>query len=39
MKIGQNTIYFIDGNIRIQIVTEEKIFYYLIDRKTLSADL
>lgn len=39
MKVGQNTIYFINGNVRIQIVTEEKIYYYLIDRKTLQATL
>ena len=39
LKVGQNTIYFINGNIRIQIVTAEKIFYYLIDRETLKAEL
>lgn len=28
-------IYYIKGNIRIQITTDEKIFFYLIDRVTL----
>lgn len=32
-------IYFIKGNIRIQIVTEEKIFFYLVDQETLEASL
>ena len=28
-------IYFIRGNKRIQITTEEKIFFYIIDKETL----
>lgn len=28
-------IYYIKGNIRIQITTDEKIFFYLIDQETL----
>jgi len=27
-------IYYIKGNIRIQITTDEKIFFYLIDKET-----
>ena len=27
-------IYFIRGNIRIQITTEEKIYFYIIDKET-----
>lgn len=32
-------IYFIRGNIRIQIVTDEKIYFYLIDQETLEPRL
>jgi len=28
-------IYYIKGNVRIQIVTDEKIYFYLIDKETL----
>lgn len=27
-------IYFIRGNVRIQIVTDEKIYFYMIDKET-----
>jgi hypothetical protein len=27
-------IYFIKGNVRIQIVTDEKIYFYMIDKET-----
>ena len=29
-------IYYIKGNIRIQITTDEKIFFYLIDKETFA---
>ena len=32
-------IYYIKGNVRIQVTTDEKIFFYLIDRKTLMPTL
>ena len=32
-------IYFIRGNIRIQIVTDEKIYFYKIDKLTLIPEL
>lgn len=32
-------IYYIRGNIRIQIVTDEKIYFYLIDKHTLMPEL
>ena len=28
-----------EGNVRIQVVTAEKIYFYLIDRQTLMAEL
>jgi hypothetical protein len=27
-------IYFIRGNVRIQIITDEKIYFFLIDKET-----
>jgi len=27
-------IYFIKGNVRIQVVTDDKIYFYIIDKKT-----
>ena len=35
----RGTIYFIRGNIRIQITTEGKIYFYLIDKKTFEPEL
>jgi len=35
----RGTIYFIRGNIRIQITTEEKIFFYIIDKETFMPQL
>jgi hypothetical protein len=32
-------IYYIKGNIRIQITTDEKVFFYLIDKTTLEPTL
>jgi len=32
-------IYYIKGNIRIQVTTDEKIFFYLIDKVTLEPKL
>ena len=32
-------LYFIKGNIRIQICTDEKIYFYLIDSETLKPTL
>ena len=32
-------IYFIKGNIRIQIVCEDKIYFYIIDQETLMPQL
>jgi hypothetical protein len=32
-------IYFVRGNIRIQIVTDEKIYFYLIDKETFMPTL
>lgn len=32
-------IYYIKGNIRIQITTDEKVFFYLIDKETLMPEL
>jgi hypothetical protein len=32
-------IYFIKGNIRIQVTTEEKIYFYLIDKETFEPNL
>lgn len=32
-------IYFIKGNVRIQIVTDEHIYFYLIDKKTFEPKL
>jgi hypothetical protein len=31
--------YYTKGNVRIQVVQQEKIFFYLVDRDTLKADL
>jgi hypothetical protein len=30
----RGSIFFIRGNVRIQIVTDEKVYFYMIDRKT-----
>ena len=27
-KVGQNSIYFIENNVRIQVVTADKIYFY-----------
>ena len=35
----RGSVYFIRGNVRIQIVTDEKIYFYLIDKKTLMPHL
>lgn len=32
-------IFFIKGNIRFQIVTDEKVYFYLIDKETLIPEL
>lgn len=32
-------IYYIKGNVRIQVTTDEKIFFYKIDRNTLEPEL
>ena len=32
-------IYFIKGNVRVQISTEDKIYFYLIDKETLKPSL
>lgn len=32
-------IYFIRGNIRIQVTTDEMIYFYLIDKETLIPEL
>jgi hypothetical protein len=32
-------IYYIKGNVRIQIITDFKIFFYLIDKETFKAKL
>lgn len=32
-------LYYIKGNIRIQITTDEKIYFYLIDKETLIPEL
>ena len=32
-------IFFIRGNIRIQIITDEKIFFFIIDKETLEPKL
>ena len=32
-------IYFIRGNVRIQVTTDEKIFFYIIDKKSLMPTL
>ena len=32
-------IYYIKGNIRIQITTDDKIYFYLIDKETLMPHL
>ena len=35
----RGTVFFIRGNVRIQITTEKKIFFYLVDKKTLMPEL
>lgn len=35
----RGTVFFIRGNVRIQITTERKIYFYLIDPKTLMPEL
>lgn len=32
-------IYFIRGNVRIQIITDEKIYFFLIDKKSFEPEL
>jgi len=32
-------VYYIKGNIRIQVVGEEKIYFYLVDKETLEVKL
>ena len=32
-------VYYIKGNIRIQVVTESKIYFYLVDKETLEVTL
>jgi hypothetical protein len=32
-------IYYIRGNVRIQVVTDEKVYFYLIDKKTFAPSL
>lgn len=32
---ARGMIYYIKGNVRIQITTDQKIYFYLIDKKTL----
>jgi len=32
-------IYFIRGNVRIQVTTDEKIYFYMIDKKTFVPSL
>ena len=39
MKDTRGQIYFIRGNVRIQIVTDEKIYFYLIDKETCEPKL
>ena len=38
-KNMRGEIYFIRGNIRIQVVTDSKIYYFLIDKKTFEPKL
>ena len=35
----RGTIYFIKGNIRIQITTESKVYFYIINKKTFMPEL
>jgi len=35
----RGTVFFVRGNVRIQITTDEKIYFYLIDKKTLLPEL
>ena len=35
----RGSIYFIKGNIRIQIVCEDRIYFYIIDKETLIPQL
>ena len=35
----RGTVFFIRGNVRIQITTERKIYFYLVDQKTLMPEL
>jgi len=39
LKNTRGQIYFIRGNIRIQIVTDEKIYFYIIDKETCEPKL
>ena len=38
-KNMRGEIYFIRGNIRIQVVTDSKIYYFLINKKTFEPKL
>ena len=38
-NVGQNSIYFNENNVRIQVVTADKIYFYKMNRETLEADL
>ena len=38
-KDMRGQIYFIRGNVRIQIITDEKIFFFLIDKQTFEPTL
>ena len=35
----RGSVYFIKGNVRFQITTEQKIYFYLIDKETLLPEL
>ena len=39
MIMKRGFIYYIKGNIRIQITTDDKIYFYLIDKETLQPSL
>jgi hypothetical protein len=38
-KNMRGQIYFIKGNIRIQVVTDTKIYFFLVDKKTFEPKL